>query len=260
MKSYLKGFIKSIFLAIILCVIGMNLQQIAVAQESFDDAYQGYLKTYDAYRDSHTNYLSARNQYLQFGTLNSRNDALTAVKNFMLARDLVLQGYISLLRIKNVNSTYVPQLDEQFNFLELHKQQIPPLATLEDATDVSAQIANRQGFLQATAQGVMASLIHSRIDNFKLRLILLENEASAMINNLRNQNKDVSTLDRWLLDARGKRLLAEEKISQSQLTIQYGGGEVFTTTKVLLYQANQYIREALSYHNELSELIKYGNY
>lgn len=253
----------------IILVLSLVLLGIVVypVRATFEEDYQGYLKTYDAYRSFHGQYVTTRNQYLQFGTLASKNEALNAVKNFLSARDDVLISHISLLRVRNVDSFYNGQMDEQFKFIQDHKVKVPALGSLDDAVAAADEIEERHIRMQNLSRKIVATVIVSKLETLKLRLLLLETEAGTLIGTLRNNGKDVATLERWLIDARSKRLIAEDKINQIRAKISEFEAsdvpevnELYNNLQSQLYEVNQYIREGISFMNELAEGMKYGNY
>lgn len=234
---------------------------------TFEDEYKKYLSFYDSYRVENQRYVTTRNQYFQYQTLSSKNEALAALKSFLISRDDVLRSYLELLRLRNAETLYAQQLDEYNSLIIEHKNQVPSIGVLEDGIALSQILETQHIPLQLLNKQIVAAILVKKIENMKLRTILLETEAGNLINVLRSQNKDVTTLDRWLIEANKKRTLAETKLEQSRKLIALLPGnnldkitENFNTFKFTLLEANQYLRETLSYLRELSESIKYGNY
>lgn len=257
----MKYLIYSIIIGFVFIFSGRHVP----AYASFEDDYQNYLKIYDTYRSRHTNYLATRNQYLQFRTLTAKNEALTAVKDFLIARDDVLLSHLSLLSQRNQNEKLKQTLTIYDSFLTSHKNRISSVGSLEDAVISSSEVES-QGYAFATlSQEVVWNILIAKVDQLNQRFILLENEANGLITSLQASQKDVSLLERWLLDARGKRELAGKKILAAQnlsnaLSDPENDNEMSGSIKLLLFEANQYLKEGISYLRELSETIKYGNY
>lgn len=256
-----------IFLILLFIVLLLILFTPTLTQASFADDYQGYLKTYDAYRITHIDYITKRSQYLQYQTLNSKSEALTAVKNLLLARNDVLLGHISLLRAKNVDSVFNGEMDTYFNFLADHKNKVSQLGSLEDAVKVSQEVQDQHLAMQNLSRKVVGSIILAKIETQKTKFLQLENEATLIISALKSTNKDVSTQERWLLDAQNKRFLTEQKILEAKNRInQFQSKNVTKITEnyndiqFIVLEANQYIREGVSFLNELVQSIKYGNF
>lgn len=236
-------------------------------QAGFSEDYQGFLKTYDAYRTAHNTYNTTRNQYLQYGTLNSQNEALEAVKKFLVMRDEVILSYISLLRLKNTDTLLTSLLDDEERLLKDHREKVPAVGTLSDAVSVSQTAENRHLPFQITSRKIVATLLIAKVDTLRLRYQQLEIKANSLIQTLKNQGKDVTTLERWLLDAKNKELLVELKLLEARnktTALRASSPENLTqeynAIQFTIFEANQYLREALRFITELSENIKYGNY
>lgn len=237
------------------------------AQAGFIEDYQGYLKTNDAYRTAHSTYITTRNQYLQYGTLNSQNEALDAVKKFLIARDEVVLSFISLLRLKNNDPLFAALLNDDENFLKNHKEKVPVVATLNDAVSVSQVVENQHILFQVTSRKIVATLLIAKVENLHLKYHQLEAKTTSLIHTLKNQGKDVTTLERWILDAKNKELLSEQKLleAQNKTTALRSSSldnltQEYNAIQFTIFEANQYLREALAFTTELSENIKYGNY
>lgn len=243
----------------------LHFPEIALAD--FGSDYQGHLQTYQAYRDANNTYLIKRNQYLQFKTLNSQTEALVAVKDFLEKRDLVLLSYISLLRTKNADSTFSTLLDEEYTFLNSHKDQVGAIGSLDDAVRHSDKAKERHIPFQGTSRKITATLILAKINALKVTLDALILEGESLAQTLRSQGKDPSTVERWMIEAKNKNLQTERKIIEIQQMIanlnardanQILGD--YNEIQVALFEANQYIREAANFLNEYKESIKYGKY
>lgn len=233
----------------------------------FASDYQGYLLTYDAYRTAHNRYITTRNQYYQYGTLTSQNDALMAVKQFLVARDSVLLSYISLLRTKNPETVYSQLLTEEESYLLGHKDRVSVLSSLNDAEKSADEVESRNIQFQITARKLVTSLYINRIEQIQLKFELLSTEAQTLMQSLRSQGKDVSTLERWLIDAKNKKLLSEQKLLDAGSQVEAIKGNTveqisvsYNKIQLTVFEASQYMREAIAYLNELSQTIKYGDY
>lgn len=239
-----------------------------LAHADFDTEYQGYLKTYDNYRNHLTSYITTRNQYLTYGTLTAKNEALTAVRDFLIARSDVLLSYISLLRYKYTNDAlYLPLLDAEQNFLVAHKTKIPAVGSLDDAVDISQEVEKRHLPFQITSRKIVGTILLLKVESYKDELTALENEADVLIQTLKSEGKDVAVAERWLLESKNKKTLAEQKLVQvrtqidklrssrlEDLVLNYNNIQFSTS------DANLYLKEAAGYLFELKESIKYGNY
>jgi hypothetical protein len=243
------------------------LSVVPVSAQTLDDLYNNFVAAYNSYRTAETHYLDTRSQYLQYGTLASRNDALIAVKDFLSVRNDVLLSHLAMVKLVNNNDVFGAQLSDHVSFLSDTKNKIPALASLDDAVSFSGQIEKRHIGLQDLSRQIVGAFNIDKLDSEKLRFLLLENEASTLISSLRAQNKDVATLDRWLQDAKNKRQLAEGKIDTARSMVNnFSAGSVSEVTQKyndllqILAGGQEYLKEAISNMHELSDAMKYGNY
>jgi hypothetical protein len=68
------------------------------AERQLDD----YLFQYEKYREKHDEFIAARDKYLKYKTLATRDQAVTITKEIAFQRDEVLRTYLILLR-KRIN-------------------------------------------------------------------------------------------------------------------------------------------------------------
>lgn len=236
-------------------------------QADFNSDYQGFLKTYDEYRGAYENYITTRNQYLTYGTLTSKTDALNAVKTFLIKRNDVLQSYISLLRARGTEGAYTSFLEDESSFLRINSEKIPAVGSLDDAVDTAQEVEARQVSFQITSRKIVTNLNLNKINTLRQRYQDLVNQASSMIDTLKSQNKDVTTLERWLLEAKNKELLSQQKIAEVitennsfEANDTADVTKAYNSIQFTSYEAVQYLKEAVKFMQELSDTLKYGNY
>ncbi len=240
---------------------------IPLSLADFNQSYQGYLDTYEAYRSASNDYVTTRNQYLQYGTLNAKNDALTAGKKFLLTRDQTLLSYISLLRERITDTSFNPLLDDEEKFLKDHQERIPAVGSLEDAIVISQETEKRQANFLILSKKIVGLIILNKVETAEQSFRVLYTDAQKLIESIKASGKDASTLERWLLDAKNKQLLVEAKITESKnlltnlhFTDQENLNSEYNKIQFTIFEANQYLKEATSFLNELAESIKYGKY
>ena len=264
--KYMARHLKFI-ITIILIVLSLSLifRQQVIAD--FEQEYQGYLQTYGAYRQAHSDYITTRSQYLQYKTLNSQAQALKAVTKFLISRDQIIQSYISLLRSKNKDQILVTLIDDEYNFLEVHKQRLPAVASLTDAEIISSEAEKRYLPFLISAKKITGQIILTRVTSSDQRFQLISQDIKNMLLELKANGKDIAIQERWLLDAQNKAFLAEQKLFSAKLILDSLSAsqiEALNTSymkaQFTLFEAQQYLKEALNYVTELSESIKYGNY
>jgi len=238
-----------------------------VAMADFNESYDSFLKTYDDYRIDHEKYITTRNQYLTYNTLTAKNDALVAVKDFLTQRNSVLLSYITLLRLKNTDSTYTNLLDDEQNFLTDHAQKIPAIASLDDAVGHSKLAEERHVPFQVTSKKIVSTFLLTKVQVSKTAFTNLENETNSLITILRTQGKDVTTLERWVLEAKNKEFLVGQKLTATENQINTlradsieNVTEQYNKIQFTLFEAQQYLKEGMRLLSEVAETIKYGQF
>jgi len=255
------------FLLLFIGIVVLLFVQHPILAATFDEAYQGYLSIYENYKTAYQAYTTTRNQYLTYQTLTSQNEALIAVRDFLIKRDAVFSSYLGLLSKKNTDPVLGSLLTTEMNFLVSHSASVSALGSLEDAVTSSQQVENKNTNWLILSKKIVANTLMSKINSIKLSVSQSTNEANTLIVTLKNNGKDVSVLERWLLESKNKQALAQQKLAQSAVLIsnisgtnENDIGKKYDEITTIILEANQYLKEALGFLKEMSETIKYGEY
>lgn len=234
----------------------------------FDKTYQTYISQYDEYRVSLTNFLTSKNRYLTYKTLTAQTEALTATKVFLEDRDQTLINFMTMILEKNPSESFKKLISDEIVFFSDHKKLVTAVASLEDSVQVSETFTNRFPTTEVLLRQTIANILLSKVKSFDEQIVDLMARFEEKINFLKSQGKDVSTLERWLLETKNKQLLAHEKLTTAQLMADQFQtnnnpakiSEDFRKVQVLIFEANQYLKESTAYLREIKEELKYGNY
>jgi hypothetical protein len=233
----------------------------------FNQAYQDYVNQYDRYRKDLTAFLTAKNRYFTYKTLVSQNEALSATKTFLEARDETLVVYLKMLLERNPQTDLKPIVDDEITFYENHKGRISAIATLKDADQISQKVDEHLPATEITSKKFVAKVIIDKVRTLENRVTVAQNSYEEEINQIRVQGGNVTTAERWLLEARQKSQLCEEKLDGAgALTekLQPSGvaylGKSYGDIQQEISEANQYLKEAVSFLKEIKEELKYGNF
>jgi hypothetical protein len=174
---------------------------------------------------------------------------------------------LSLLLAKNADPSLRTLVETEYTFLFEHKSQVSGIGTLEDAVTKSKEVETKHVALQLLAKKITASVNYQKLLSIKEAYLGVENDATALVQQLKLAGHDVTTEERWLIDAKSKVLLADVKLAQIASSIPSLSAtsldnltEKYTELQFVLFEANQYLNEALRFMSELSDSIKYGNY
>jgi hypothetical protein len=144
---------KKILFACLLLILasGFTLKAVFASQETDDYSYQ-----YEQYQQVYKEFTVARDSYLKYQTLQSKDTAITATKNLILKRNDAIRAYFLALKWKlrstpGVVSTerqaqLISQLDQQVIWLENESKQVQALAnpTLDDLFILSDRVENKK--------------------------------------------------------------------------------------------------------------------
>lgn len=233
----------------------------------FTSAYNDYVSQYNSYRLSLNDFQQNKNKYLTYKTLTSQTDALSATKTFLLDRDFTLIAYLKLLQYPNPNTALLNLINDELTFYQNRHDLITAVGNLNDAADISQQAASHYPITEAIARKTIGTILLDKLQIFYTRQGKIESDFNQRIGFLKSEGKNVTNLERWAVSLANKRLLALEKLSETQTLINRIAPKTsdellrdFNKIQLLLNDANQYLKEGNSYLLEIKEELKYGNY
>lgn len=236
-------------------------------------AYQDYLYSFSQYRSAYLNYQSAKSEYQTYQTLTAQTKAIDMTKTMLTARTETLRTFLTAVRMKlnddqNVSvyqkNLLFTKLDEEISLLIQNKTEIAPVSTIDDMLNVSQKFEKNYPvavYLTYQTKGTLwAGRINASINEVKSEITNLENN----IKQMRETGKDVSTLERWLIQAKGKEQLAEEKYNSgdkiiSTMTIQNSPEEmlkILNNSQQIFEDSNQYLKETITNLKEIINGVK----
>lgn len=237
------------------------------SRADFDSAYQTYLSKYDQYRLALSDYQTARNRYLTYQTLSSQSEALDKTKTFLQNRNQTMILYLKLLLEKHPEENYRKLLNEDLIFYQDHLNTIDAVGNLEDAVSISNKAKEHFFRTEVISRQTIVNILLNKLKNIEINQNKIKLGFEEKINFLRNNGKDVTTLERWFLSFNGKQQFVSQKMQEAQAL----AGKLapassnqltrdFSKIQTAIYDANQYLKEGTSFLVEINKEIKYGNY
>ncbi|OHD25944.1 MAG: hypothetical protein A2Y38_05705 [Spirochaetes bacterium GWB1_59_5] len=242
---------------------------------SSQQAYQDYLYQLDVYRQTHTDFQVAKNEYEKFQSLTSESTALAKTITMLGARDMLLKSYLFLLNEKLNEDRGLSQTEKQLyqtvigsevKFLAEHAGRIPSIGSLEDATVVSRELESHYIVLHASLRRTIAGLVLGNLAIQSRQFDSIVASAKALVGANRGAfalDKQ-AIMDRWMLQIDNKRSLYQQKINaitsaNTKLTGNSLDDIDRNFTKILkdAGEAKQYLIEGTSYMGELITALKY---
>lgn len=238
----------------------------------FNRAHQDYLYIYGQYREAHNEYVTAKEQYLNYKTLTAKTLALEQTLSMLQNRDETLKTYLTALRMKMAETTGISSYKQNTHYLKLdaevtwyleHREELVSAATLEDLTDSSKEAEDRHGKTEVLAYQALGLIFEGKETGIK-------NQLEEQINLIKDKleeidekgDKDTTTAERWLLEAENKLARSQEKINQATNILdamkpsdRNKAGD-YSEAQKLFQESHLYLREANSFLKELIHEIK----
>lgn len=248
---------------------------ISQVMASSQQAYQDYLYQFDVYRQKHSEFTVAKNEYLKFKTLTSQTTALEKTIAMLSQRDLLLRAYLLLLNEKlnedrglsaTDRQTYQSLMNNEIVFLEGHSKLVGSIGSLEDATETSRQLESHYNILQASMRQTIGGITLGNLAVFAKQFDIALADARALVDINRGifTPQKQATIDRWLLQITNVRSLYQQKIEQiTASNRQFRGSNLDVQNRTLselkkdVGEARQYLVDGSGYIGELVNALRY---
>lgn len=252
----------------------------AFAQEDpdfdFNRAYQDYVFTLNTYNSEHSEYLLAKAQYNQAGTLVSQTKAREETIDMLEARDDVVITYMTAVRMKLVEAEGVSDLTKNGLFTRIdaeiawyrdHKGRIASAGTLADLADDSEEAGKKfNGLTQNIAYEALATVPFGKLSLMRSSANEILDNIDAKLFQIRaNGDKDTAIAERWAFEVENKitRSLDKEIEAQAEipkLTPDNKGrnqnlSATFNNIIFKLEESRQFLRDATEFMDEIMREI-----
>jgi hypothetical protein len=230
-------------------------------------ALSDYVYSYDQYRQAYNKYVVAKNEYLTYGTLVSKQKALETTKTMLVWRNDVIRTYFLALRQKLTEAPGILDIDKdpvlqtidiQIKWVEDQKSSLPSAGTLEDLVTLSLALENRYPEIEITYYKALGLIISGREKVIQEMIIDQTNLIRSSVLNLRSAGVKTEVFERWLLEAQTRLDRAIEKHTSamntiSNMSISPNNANIFSQIQSTLGEENIYLKETISL---LSEIIR----
>lgn len=216
--------------------------------------------------------MSARGEYLTYRTLTAETKALEATRQMLQKRDEVLRTYLSSLRLKLVETTGISnyqqnlvfvKLDAEVSWLASHKDLLTSPGSLADLVKVSSDLEEKYPDLEFLIYQTLGTILSGKENSLREKSIHQADSTQEIINRMKSEGESVEKLERWLIEARKKITLSEQKQTEAESKIKalkesdYDRKRKFDDAQFVFEEANQYLKEAAAYLGEIASEIKY---
>lgn len=265
----------SILLTVALFLFPM---QVNAQDLTYQQAYQDYLHAQEQYTKEHGEYLLAKSQYEQAGTLAAETKTMDETSQMLSARDEVIRTYVQAVRMRMLETAGVndstrsglsSRLEAEINWYKDHKNLVTSAGSLSDLQTDSEEAKKR--YDETTVPLVYETLIvtpAARISELRKELSTSVSDVKDFINTVEQEGThDVSNADRWMVQIDGKmsRSLDKEIEAQNQLQIlqnpqnRTNFNSVYTNSINYITESHQFLKEASTFLKEVMRLIRTKN-
>lgn len=238
----------------------------------FNRAYEDYLHAYGQYREAHNQYVTAREQYLTYKTLTAKTLALEQTLDMLQKRDEAIRTYLTALRMKMAGTTGISdykqntlylKLDAEVSWYAEHREELTSAATLEDLVATSEEAESRYDKTLVLIYQALGVILEGKENNIKNQIDEQVELIKDKISQVRDKgDKDITTAERWLLEAENKLTRSQEKLNEAMTILdslkpsERDKAGDYNEAQQLFQESHLYLKEANSYLKELIREIK----
>lgn len=253
---------KYFFLIAIFLILNSKFSYADYSKSLGDYTYQ-----FEQYRLAHQNYSISKNKYLSYNTPTSLAEALDNGKKAILSRDMVLLTYFQALKERlqetpgltpEILVTNSASIDTELLFVASHKDKAQSTISLNDLTSVSKELEDKQNELQGLSKLTLGAILTTRLETLKNNIDKNQDFLSFTISQNKALFDNSVNMERWLIEAKNKIVLASQKIEEARgqfqstdVTSEFSISEKFNSGQLSLMAGNQYLKEALNFQKEV---------
>ena len=276
-RKFLAALVVGFLISSSVGFVSAQKEEVEVVEEEFDfnRAYQDYVFLFDVYQKQHSEFLLARAQYIQAGTLVAQTKAKEETAQMLEARDDVVISYLTALRMRlleaegvsdTVKGGLFDRLDVEIFWFKDHKERISSAGTLNDLIADSEEAYERFLAAEPVIYEVLSVIPIGKVSVLRAQLNVILNGLKSKTTEVRtNGDHDVEIVERWIIETEEKiiRSVDKEIAAQQRIPDFLGDGRSSSSSRRvdrvpilndvlnLVRESNQFLREASSFMNEI---------
>ncbi len=263
-------FIPIIFTSFV--IISLLSYSVVFSQDfDYNRAFDDYVYNYNLYRSNHLDYISTKSEYQTYGTLTAKTQALEAMRALLKQRDEVIKTYLTALRMKLKEETgvetyrqnlYFVKLDDEITWLKENQSFVSTPSTIEDLNDLSEKLENRFPYTLVIAYQTLGTINEGKLNRLREKVNQEITATEEKIEEIRSYGEEEPTIERWLIEAKQKVVLSNEKQREAMAIINSlepssrDKASKYDQARHLFEESNQYLKESVSYLKEIIREIK----
>lgn len=214
---------KKILFACLLLILasGFALKAVFASQETDDYSYQS-----EQYQQVYKEFTVARDSYLKYQTLESKETAITATKNLILKRNDLIRAYYLALKWKlrstpgvvstERQSQLISQLDQQVIWLENESKQVQALdnPSLDDLFILSDRVENKKIDFSLLSYQSLFAIMLGKANNIQTESVGLTSLLSDKVNRL--DATSAGQLKEWIKTVENTNYSSQQEIETAE--------------------------------------------
>ena len=250
MKVYLK---KTLILVSFLLLISSSLLPKGIKSQESEE----YLTKRDIYLNSREDFLSAKQSYFNYQTLQTKEILFQKLRSFLFARDNFLQNYLKILL--NEGEEY-PESDsteikDWLVWLVANRKEVEASATLDSLVESGSKLANSYPEME---RSIYFFLTRMTIAQENKVVLGMEEIKLTILKRIDEVTIDKGIVFQWLEEVDDKikiigqeQAKALEEMEKSQARRKGDGLRSWRKAEKYLITANQHLKESLDFIDEI---------
>jgi hypothetical protein len=265
-----KKMFNKINLGILLAFLLIVLTLPVFGQQQMED----YLYQYDKYRESHDDFTVAKDKYIQYKTLQAKDESIAATKALILQRYQVLRAYFLALKSK-LNATpsvvgleyraeLLSRLDREINWFENQAQEVSQVKnpSLDDLFILSDRLEDKEEDLKSISYQILSTVLLGKLRNLYAESVVIKDNLAFQINSADDATR-AAEMEYWLREVENKNYFVQKEIETAegiQIVLKAKTREQqmvkeYQELKKVLENAKKYLNEAFSFEKEIYKLL-----
>jgi len=236
----------------------LSLGFILTGRRASGQVDQEYLVKRDLYQTAHQEYLSARQSYLNYQTLQAKEILFQKLREFLFARSDFLEAYLSLLLSRAQNYPGQLNLDEiksWLDWLKENRKEIEASATLESLVSSGDKLTDTYPQIE---RSIYLFLVRLTIAQENRVLAIIERVKLAVLGKMDQLAVDRGVVFQWLDEVEAKIELIRQEQDQALKDLEETRvkkkGDILSgwrKAKKHLITANNQLEESLNFIDEI---------
>lgn len=234
------------------------------AAQPIDD----YLFQYEKYRQVYQEFTTARDKYLQYQTLSSKDEAIGATKKMIGQRNKSLAIYFLTLKWKlsttpgvagsEHRNNLISQLDKEITWLDDQNEQLEQLAnpSLDDLFIISDRFEDKRVAFKVLSYQSLAAILLGKTRNLQSESVAIKTLLTDEVNQM--EATKAAQFKGWLTEVENKNYLSQKEIEMAESQQESLAKKrekqlvsIYSKIQLSLERAKEYLNQAFLFQKEI---------